>query len=131
MEAVCEGISEGKIMEIIERKISELIPAEYNPRKLSDKQFKDISESLRKFGFVDPIIVNMHPKRLNIIIGGHQRCKVWLKMGNDTVPCVEVDLPLERERELNIRLNRNTGEWDWDALEAEFEIDDLLDWGFE
>jgi hypothetical protein len=45
-------------MKIIERKISELKPAEYNPRQLTDKQYKDIKESLERFGFVDPVIVN-------------------------------------------------------------------------
>lgn len=118
-------------MKIVERKISELIPAEYNPRQLTDKQFKDLKKSLQKFGFVDPVIVNTHKERKNIIIGGHQRCKVWEELGNDTVPTVELCLTFKQEQELNTRLNRNTGEWDFDKLANLFETDDLLDWGFE
>ena len=60
-------------MKIVQRKTAELIGAEYNPRKISEKQKKDLRESLEKFGFVDPVIVNTHPERENIIIGGHQR----------------------------------------------------------
>jgi len=48
-------------MKIVNRKISELIPAEYNPRSLSKKQFKDIEASLKEFGMAEPIIVNKHP----------------------------------------------------------------------
>ena len=43
-------------------------------------------------------------------------------------PSRELD---EKEvEELNIRLNKNTGDWDFDVLANEFEMGDLLDWGF-
>lgn len=118
-------------MKVVKRKISELIPAEYNPRKLSPKQENDLKNSLLEFGLVDPIIVNVNADRKNVIIGGHQRLKVWQKLGNKEIDCVEVDLSLEKERELNVRLNKNTGEFDFDILLSEFEFDDLIDWGFE
>ncbi len=117
-------------MKVVKRKISELIPAEYNPRKLSPKQENDLKNSLLEFGLVDPIIVNVNADRKNVIIGGHQRLKVWQKLGNKEIDCVEVDLSLEKERELNVRLNKNTGEFDFDILLSEFEFDDLIDWGF-
>ena len=41
-----------------------------------------------------------------------------------------LDLNKEQERELNIRLNKNTGEFDMDILANEFDIDELVDWGF-
>lgn len=118
-------------MKVVKRKISELIPADYNPRKLSPKQENDLKNSLQEFGLVDPIIINVNVDRKNVIIGGHQRLKVWQKLGNKEIDCVEVDLSLEKERELNVRLNKNTGEFDFDILLSEFEFDDLVDWGFE
>lgn len=118
-------------MTIVEKKISDLKDAEYNPRILTEKQHAEIKTSLSKFGFVDPIIVNTNPDRMNVIIGGHQRVKVWAGMGRKTVPAVELDLTLDQERELNIRLNKNTGAFDFDILANEFEIEDLLNFGFE
>ena len=118
-------------MKIVNRKISELIPAEYNPRKLTEKQKEDIKKSLSEFGVVDPVIINVNPERRNVIVGGHQRCFVWAEMGNETIPCVEVNLSLEKEKELNIRLNKNTGQFDFEILDMEFEVDDLIDFGFE
>lgn len=111
--------------------ISTLKFADYNPRTLSSKQKLELTESLQRFGFVEPIIVNKHAGRENIIIGGHQRVTCWDGLGNKTVPAVFVDLPLEKEKELNIRLNKNTGDWDWEKLEANYDIDGLVDWGFD
>lgn len=112
------------------RKIEELIPADYNPRDITPEEFKDIESSLKEFGFVDAVIVNVHPERLNIIVGGHQRTKVWKAMGNTEVPTFEVSLPLAKEKELNIRLNKNTGHWDFEKLSANFTDIELFDWGF-
>lgn len=118
-------------MKIKQRKIKELIGAEYNPRELTKKQYNDLRSSLNRFGIIDPVIVNAHPDRKNIIIGGHQRTRVWEEMGNDTIPTVEVSLTLEQEKELNVRLNKNTGQFDMDMLSNFFEVSDLMEWGFE
>ena len=117
-------------MKIVETTLSDLIFAEYNPRSLKEQQFKQIEDSITRFGIVDPIIVNSNKDRKNIIIGGHQRVKVALKMGIDTVPCHYIDLTKDKERELNVRLNKNTGEWDWSMLANHFDVEELTEWGF-
>jgi len=110
--------------------IDELKPSEYNPRKSSEKQEKDLEESLNRFGLVDPFIVNSAPERQNVIIGGHFRWRVAKKLGYKDVPVVYINIPnLEKEKEFNIRLNKNTGEFDWDLL-AKFDEPFLSDIGF-
>lgn len=118
-------------MNTVEMNVQDLITAEYNPRQLSPEQYEQIKSSMLRFGCVDPVIVNHHPDRMNIIVGGHQRVKVWNDLGHDTIPCVTVSLPLEMERELNVRLNKNTGSWDWDELANNFDIGELCEWGFD
>lgn len=118
-------------MKVIKRKIADLIAAEYNPRELTPDQFKQLKDSLTRFGVVDPVIVNTHPERKDIIVGGHQRTKVWEEMGNKEIPTVEVNLTPEKERELNIRLNKNSGQWDEQALQEHFNTDELVEWGFD
>ena len=115
---------------IVNRDINSLIFAEYNPRQLTKDQYKNLRDSIDRFGLVDPIIVNKNKDRKNIIIGGHQRGKVAKDMKIEVVPCLELDLTYEKERELNVRLNRNTGEWDMDSLANFFDVDELMDWGF-
>ena len=112
-------------------KIKDLKPAEYNPRQATKEQQEHLKNSLKKFGIVEPIIVNRNKERLNIIVGGHFRVRELKKLGYKEVDCVYVDLNLEEEKELNIRLNKNTGEFDFDILANEFEIGDLKDWGFD
>lgn len=118
-------------MKIVMRKPKDLIGAEYNPRELTDKQYRDLKDSLQRFGFVDPILVNINPDRKDIIIGGHQRTRVAEDLKIKEVPTVEVDLTLEQEKELNIRLNKNSGQWDMEALANFFETDELVEWGFD
>lgn len=118
-------------MKIENIKIEELKEADYNPRQLTEDQHKHLSESIKKFGLVDPIIVNQHKGRENVVIGGHQRLKIAREQGFQTVPVVYLDLDLEREKELNLRLNRNLGQWDWDMLANHFEPEFLMEIGFE
>jgi len=111
--------------------IADLKPAEYNPRTHTKKQKASLRESLTKFGIVDPILVNIAPKRKNIVIGGHFRLKILKDLGYEKVPVVFVNLPdIEQEKELNLRLNQNQGQWDFDLLK-DFDIDLLLDVGFD
>ena len=117
-------------MKIVKRKIKDLIRAEYNPRKLTKVQEQDLKDSLTRFGLVDPIIVNINNERKNIIIGGHQRVKVWEAMDNKEVDCIELNLTYDKERELNIRLNKNTGGWDDDLLKEFFDYEELTEWRF-
>ena len=120
-----------RVEEIKIRDINSLKFADYNPRQLTTDQYNQLKKSINTFGLVDPIIVNTNSERQNIIIGGHQRVKVAKEMGVKQIPVVELNLSLERERELNVRLNKNNGEWNFDMLANNFEIDELLDWGFE
>lgn len=111
--------------------INDLSDAVYNPRKATEKDFEDIKNSIRTFGFVDPVIVNSNPDRLNIIIGGHFRVRAGKALGIKTVPVVYVDIADEKkERELNIRLNKNTGSFDYDILANQFDVSDLKQYGF-
>ena len=113
-------------MNIEKIEINKLKAATYNPRQISTKQYKDLKESITKFGLVDPIIVN----KCYTIIGGHQRYKICKDLEYKDIGCIILDLNKEQERELNIRLNKNTGTFDMDILANEFDIDQLVDWGF-
>jgi len=96
---------------------------------MTQSQADDLTNSIKRFGLVDPIIVNNHPERKMIVIGGHMRLKIAKSLGFDTVPVVFVNLDEKQEKELNLRLNRNLGEWDYDLL-ANFDPDLLKDVGW-
>jgi hypothetical protein len=117
-------------LKIINYKPLDLIAAEYNPRQLTKEQHKDLTDSIKRFGLVDPLIVNTHKERKNILVGGHQRLKIAQELNIKEIPCVEVELNPDQEKELNIRLNKNSGEWDYDALANNFDVGELTEWGF-
>jgi DNA modification methylase len=110
--------------------VSELKPAPYNPRTWSKEQVVQLKESIKRYGLVDPLLVNSALNRKGIVIGGHFRLSVIKELGITEVPVVFINIPdIEKERELNIRLNKNTGSFDWDLL-ADFEESFLKDIGF-
>lgn len=97
--------------------INKLIPATYNPRKdlkPDDAEYIKIKNSIVKFGFVSPLVINKDMT----VIGGHQRLKVLKDLGITEVECIVVDLDKTNEKALNIALNKIQGDWDEDKLEA-------------
>lgn len=109
--------------------IDSLVANDKNPRKWTDEQKEQLKESIKRFGNVDPIIVNTHEERKNVIVGGHFRVEACKELGYKNMPVVFVNLTPEKEAELNLRLNRNQGEFDLEML-AEFDSSMLLDIGF-
>jgi len=114
------------------RRIKDIVPYVANPRQITDKQAKDLKASLAKFGLADPLIINTN----NELIGGHQRKKI-LETLLGVAPDFEIDvrvpdreLSIDEARELNVRLNKNVAEWDFDILANDFDLEDLVDWGF-
>ncbi len=103
-------------MIIEKKKITELFPADYNPRKdlqEGDPEFEKLKRSIEQFGYVDLVIFN---NRTNTTVGGHQRIKVLEKLGYTEIDCVIIDMDLEQEKALNVALNKISGEWDKDKL---------------
>ena len=115
-----------------QRRLSDLIPWPRNPRQIKQDQAKRLNESLDDFGLVETIAIGPG----NEVYNGHQRLNVWAEQHG---PDFEVDVRVssrelsEKERErLTVLLHKGAaGEWDFDTLANEFELDELLEWGFE
>jgi len=104
-------------MQIEKKRLLDLLPAEYNPRKdlqPGDTEYEKIKRSIQTFGYVEPIIWNQQSGH---IIGGHQRLKVLIDLGVTEESVVVVDLPPSEEKALNVALNKISGEWDVPKLQ--------------
>ena len=84
-----------------------------NPRTMSTHDFETLKESLKSYGFVQPLVVN---KRTMIICGGNQRSRAAVALGMTKVPVIWVDLDDKRAATLSIGLNKIAGEFDTDML---------------
>jgi len=96
--------------------VTEINPAQYNPRKdlkPGDPAYEKLKRSMTEFGYVEPIIWN---EETGNIVGGHQRYKVLVAEGHTEVECVIVKMSPEREKALNVALNKVTGDWEFEAL---------------
>lgn len=112
------------------RKVKDLLPAGYNPRKMSENERRDLEDSIKEFGTVVPVILNTGTRE-NVLIGGHQRATIDADLGIDTIDVMVPSRELNEieEQRLNLRLNKNTGSWD-EALLKEMDMGMLLDVGF-
>lgn len=121
-------------MEIVKKKVSELIPYVNNPRKNDDAVDK-VASSIKNFGFKVPILIDKN----NEIIAGHTRLKAAKKLRLSEVPCIQADdLTPAQVKALRIADNKvsEQSEWDLDILKSEFlelkELDfELTDTGFD
>lgn len=119
-------------MEIIIKGIDEIRPYENNPR-VNDGAVGAVAESIREFGFQQPIVVD----RDGVIIAGHTSYKAAQKLGLTEVPVVVAgNMTDEQVRAYRLADNKTgeLAEWDFSALEEELagigELDMSL-FGFE
>ncbi len=89
-------------MQIARKQLSDLTPADYNPRTITDAALAGLRASIHRFGLVEPIIWN---ERTGNVVGGHQRLKVLVADGVAETDVVVVDLPDTEEKALNVALN--------------------------
>lgn len=110
------------------RHVKGLKPHPKNPRVLTKDQHSHLKTSVQKFGLADKPIINTD----GTLIGGHQRLKILKELGYTEIEVLVPDRELTQEEvdEMNIRLNKNTGEFDYEILANEWEVNDLIDWGF-
>lgn len=64
-------------MEISKIKLTQIEPADYNPRTITEEARKKLRNSIETFGLVEPIIINTKNNR---IVSGHQRYDILLDM---------------------------------------------------
>jgi hypothetical protein len=112
------------------RKVSDLIPFQKNPRKMTEEQVAQLSASIERFNLVEIPVIDVD----NTIIAGHQRLKILSLLGRGE-EIIDVRVPNRKLtpkefEEYLIRSNKNTGEWDFDLLGNAFNPDDLFQWGF-
>ena len=116
-------------MQIIQKKLADIVPYANNTKKHDETQIKNVAESIKKYGWVQPIVIDND----GTIVIGHCRALAAERMGMEEVPCVVVsDLTEEEINALRIVDNKtNESPWDFDLLSAELPEIDLSDFEFD
>ena len=118
-------------MKIEEISLKDLKPYERNAKKHDNRQIENVAESIKQFGFAQPLVVDKD----NVVIIGHCRLLASKRLGLDKVPCVRLDnLTDEQVQKLRLLDNKlNESEWDIDLLLEDIPALDFsdfdIDWG--
>lgn len=133
---------------------NKLKEADYNPRYITEEDFKSLEENLKELGDLGGIV---HDINSGFIISGNQRSKVFdineceieiekeydhptstgtIAQGfiiweGERFSYRQVDWTEDQCKKANITANKIGGNWDWDVLANSFDMEDLIDWGFE
>lgn len=116
-------------MEVKNRKLSSITAYGKNAKKHDKTQINNVAESIKQYGFVQPIVID----RDGVIVIGHCRALAAKKLGLEEVPCVCVDdLTPEQVNTLRLVDNKsNESDWDFDLLADELPGLDLSAFDFE
>ncbi|WP_371025428.1 ParB N-terminal domain-containing protein (plasmid) [Paraclostridium ghonii] len=85
----------------IDYDITNLNPADYNPRKINEQGFEALKRSIKRFGIVKPVILN---GKNNVLTAGHQRTKASKAIGITNIPAIIIhkDIPMVDEVRFNL-----------------------------
>ena len=116
-------------LSITYRPVSDLKPAPRNPRTHSEHQIRQIADSIREFGFPNPIIVDSE----NSVVAGHGRLEAAKSLRLTDVPTILIDYltpaQLRAYAIADNKLAENAG-WDRELLALELEYITELDVDF-
>lgn len=111
-------------MELVKKKVSELIPYINNSRTHSEEQITQIASSIKEFGFTNPILIDQD----NSIIAGHGRLQAVKKLGYEEVSCIVISgLTKTQIKALIIADNQLALNASWDIDKLSLELDSLKD----
>ena len=116
-------------MKIVDTPLGKIRPYGRNAKKHDAKQVANVAESIRQYGFVQPIVVDGD----GVIVIGHCRYAAAKKLGMATVPVVRVDdlTPAQVDALRIVDNKTNESPWDFDLLSADLPSLDLSAFDFD
>ena len=117
------------------RNITEIKPNPKNPRVIKDDKYHKLVESLRSFPQMlekRPLVCFTDVGKKLVVLGGNMRLKAAIELGMDKLPVVLADDWTEEQRaEFLIKDNVGFGEWNWEELQADWDVEQLGEWGLD
>ena len=108
-------------MEIVYKKLSELIPYENNPRK-NDEAVDAVAASISEFGWKVPVVIDTD----NVVVAGHTRLKAAKKLGIEDIPCIVAnDLSEEQIKAFRLADNKVSELAGWDFAQLAIEMSNI------
>ena len=113
---------------IVYRTVAKLSPNKRNPRTHNRRQRRLIARSIKRFGFVNPIVIDEN----GTIVAGHGRYEAAKELGLEEVPVVQLDhLNADERRAYVIADNQLATLAGWDEEILATELQYLVDINFD
>ncbi len=123
------------MIEIHEIPIKDLILLDRNPRKISKDQMDKLKASIQDdpdFLLCRPILVNETVEGTYQVYAGNQRVRAAKALKWKTVPCIiSIQISESLMRDRLVKDNVHHGSFDFDILTCDYEIEELISYGFE
>ena len=115
--------------------INQIKPNPKNPRTIRDEKFEKLKQSIQDF----PDMLNKRPlvcftdkDGKYVVLGGNMRLKASKEVGLKELPIILADeWTEEQKQEFLIKDNVGFGEWNWEELQADWDTDQLNEWGLD
>ena len=117
------------------RNIADIKPNPKNPRVIKDEKYRQLMHSLATFPeMLDkrPLVCFTDIDGKLVVLGGNMRLKAATELGMKELPVAMADDWTEEQRaEFLIKDNVGFGEWQWDELAADWDAQQLQEWGLD
>lgn len=109
-------------MKIIDKSVRDLKPYPQNAKKHPDNQVEFIANSIREFGFRQPLVIDKD----GVVVIGHGRLLAAKKLGLETVPCILADDLTDAQIKALRLADNKTNESEWDLEPLNIELSELM-----
>lgn len=120
---------------MIYRNIAEIKPNPKNPRVIKDEKFAKLVQSLKDFPEMlekRPLVCFTDTDGKLVVLGGNMRLKAAKEIGLKELPVIIADDWTEEQKaQFLIKDNVGFGEWNWEELQADWDVEQLSDWGLD
>ena len=120
---------------MIYKNITDIKPNPKNPRVIKDEKFAKLVQSLKDFPEMlekRPLVCFTDTDCKLVVLGGNMRLKAAKEIGLKKLPVVLADDWTEEQKsQFLIKDNVGFGEWNWEELQADWDVEQLSDWGLD
>ena len=120
---------------MIYKNITDIKPNPKNPRVIKDEKFAKLVQSLKDFPEMlekRPLVCFTDTDGKLVVLGGNMRLKAAKEVGLKKLPVMLADDWTEEQKaQFLIKDNVGFGEWNWQELQADWDVEQLGDWGLD
>lgn len=110
-------------LNIVYKNIKELKPYKKNAKKHDKTQVEQIANSIKEFGFTQPVIIDKN----NCVVAGHGRILGAKKAGLKQVPTVTLEELTEEQIKAYRLVDNKLNESEWDSVLLAQELEEIKD----